>query len=164
MEGTGGEGLWVSGGVVAPCPGVTGAPPQVEESVLTLGKFHNVVKLVAFSPFRSAQSALENMNAVSEGERGAGEPGSSSRGDPRAALTLLVPQESCTRICGCCWTRRCPPRGRRWCWGWAMPRWARPCWRSWACSARPGASWPSSCEVNGDRGDSGDISAGSWEG
>ncbi|XP_005062209.2 PREDICTED: nucleolar protein 56, partial [Ficedula albicollis] len=42
-------------------------PAQVEESVLTLGKFHNVVKLVAFSPFRSAQSALENMNAVSEG-------------------------------------------------------------------------------------------------
>ncbi|XP_027764701.1 nucleolar protein 56 [Empidonax traillii] len=41
--------------------------PQVEESVLTLGKFHNMVKLVAFSPFRSAQSALENMNAVSEG-------------------------------------------------------------------------------------------------
>ncbi|XP_015471675.1 nucleolar protein 56 [Parus major] len=50
-----------------PVPGVTGAAPQVEESVLTLGKFHNVVKLVAFSPFRSAQSALENMNAVSEG-------------------------------------------------------------------------------------------------
>ncbi|KAM9236770.1 nucleolar protein 56-like [Leptosomus discolor] len=41
--------------------------PQVEESVLTLGKFHNVVKLVAFAPFKSAQSALENMNAVSEG-------------------------------------------------------------------------------------------------
>ncbi|XP_068870918.1 nucleolar protein 56 [Aphelocoma coerulescens] len=41
--------------------------PQVEESILTLGKFHNMVKLVAFSPFRSAQSALENMNAVSEG-------------------------------------------------------------------------------------------------
>ncbi|XP_065606318.1 nucleolar protein 56, partial [Cyrtonyx montezumae] len=41
--------------------------PQVEESVLTIGKFHNVVKLVAFSPFKSAQSALENMNAVSEG-------------------------------------------------------------------------------------------------
>ncbi|XP_057225345.1 nucleolar protein 56 [Malurus melanocephalus] len=41
--------------------------PQVEESVLTVGKFHNMVKLVAFSPFRSAQSALENMNAVSEG-------------------------------------------------------------------------------------------------
>lgn len=59
----------------SPCPGVTGAPPQVEESVLTLGKFLNVVKLVAFSPFRSAQSALENMNAVSEGERGAGAPG-----------------------------------------------------------------------------------------
>lgn len=43
----------------------------MEESVLTVGKFHNVVKLVAFSPFKSAQSALENMNAVSEGERGA---------------------------------------------------------------------------------------------
>ncbi|XP_062430840.1 nucleolar protein 56 isoform X2 [Rhea pennata] len=41
--------------------------PQVEESVLSVGKFHNVVKLVAFSPFKSAQSALENMNAVSEG-------------------------------------------------------------------------------------------------
>ncbi|XP_027577393.1 nucleolar protein 56 [Pipra filicauda] len=41
--------------------------PQVEDSVLTIGKFHNMVKLVAFSPFRSAQSALENMNAVSEG-------------------------------------------------------------------------------------------------
>ncbi|XP_017695005.1 PREDICTED: nucleolar protein 56-like [Lepidothrix coronata] len=45
-----------------PCP-----PAQVEDSVLTIGKFHNMVKLVAFSPFRSAQSALENMNAVSEG-------------------------------------------------------------------------------------------------
>uniref|UniRef100_A0A8B9C686 Nucleolar protein 56 n=1 Tax=Anser brachyrhynchus TaxID=132585 RepID=A0A8B9C686_9AVES len=41
--------------------------PQVEESVLTIGKFHNVVKLVAFAPFKSAQSALENINAVSEG-------------------------------------------------------------------------------------------------
>lgn len=53
-------------------------PPQVEESVLTIGKFHNVVKLVAFAPFKSAQSALENINAVSEGERavvGPGAPG-----------------------------------------------------------------------------------------
>uniref|UniRef100_A0A8C9NL87 Nucleolar protein 56 n=1 Tax=Serinus canaria TaxID=9135 RepID=A0A8C9NL87_SERCA len=33
---------------------------------------NNLLKLVAFSPFRSAQSALENMNAVSEGERGMG--------------------------------------------------------------------------------------------
>lgn len=47
----------------------------MEESVLTLGKFLNVVKLVAFSPFRSAQSALENMNAVSEGERASAGPG-----------------------------------------------------------------------------------------
>lgn len=50
-------------------------PLQVEESVLTIGKFHNVVKLVAFAPFKSAQSALENINAVSEGERAAVGPG-----------------------------------------------------------------------------------------
>ncbi|XP_053110558.1 nucleolar protein 56 [Hemicordylus capensis] len=41
--------------------------PQVEESVLNLGKFLTFVKLVAFSPFKSAQTALENINAVSEG-------------------------------------------------------------------------------------------------
>uniref|UniRef100_A0A5K1V7I2 Nucleolar protein 56 n=1 Tax=Callithrix jacchus TaxID=9483 RepID=A0A5K1V7I2_CALJA len=41
--------------------------PQVEESVLNLGKFHNVVRLVAFCPFSSSQVALENANAVSEG-------------------------------------------------------------------------------------------------
>ncbi|XP_043919931.1 nucleolar protein 56 isoform X1 [Protopterus annectens] len=41
--------------------------PQVEESVLNIGKFNNIVRLAAFSPFKSAQSALENMNAVSEG-------------------------------------------------------------------------------------------------
>ncbi|CAJ0967734.1 unnamed protein product [Ranitomeya imitator] len=41
--------------------------PQVEESVLNVGKFSSIVKLVAFSPFRSAQSALENINAISEG-------------------------------------------------------------------------------------------------
>ncbi|KAF7252653.1 Nucleolar protein 56 [Varanus komodoensis] len=41
--------------------------PQVEQSVLNLGKFLSVVKLVAFFPFKSAQSALENINAVSEG-------------------------------------------------------------------------------------------------
>ncbi|OXB52511.1 UNVERIFIED_CONTAM: hypothetical protein H355_006538, partial [Colinus virginianus] len=43
--------------------------PQVEDSVLSAGKFHNVVKLAAFCPFKSAQSALENMNAVSEAGR-----------------------------------------------------------------------------------------------
>lgn len=41
--------------------------PQVEECVLNLGKFHNLVRLVAFSPFASSQVALENANAVSEG-------------------------------------------------------------------------------------------------
>ncbi|NP_001231234.1 nucleolar protein 56 [Phacochoerus africanus] len=41
--------------------------PQVEECVLNLGKFHNIVRLVAFSPFSSSQVALENANAVSEG-------------------------------------------------------------------------------------------------
>ncbi|XP_075711465.1 nucleolar protein 56 [Rhinoderma darwinii] len=41
--------------------------PQVEESLLNIGKFNSIVKLAAFSPFRSAQSALENINAISEG-------------------------------------------------------------------------------------------------
>ncbi|KAG3262956.1 nucleolar protein 56 isoform X1 [Ictidomys tridecemlineatus] len=41
--------------------------PQVEECVLSLGKFHNIVRLVAFNPFSSSQVALENANAVSEG-------------------------------------------------------------------------------------------------
>nr|XP_004611059.1 unnamed protein product [Sorex araneus] len=41
--------------------------PQVEECVLNLGKFHNIVRLVAFCPFSSSQLALENANAVSEG-------------------------------------------------------------------------------------------------
>ncbi|XP_004585734.1 nucleolar protein 56 isoform X2 [Ochotona princeps] len=41
--------------------------PQVEECVLNLGKFHNIVRLVAFNPFSSSQVALENANAVSEG-------------------------------------------------------------------------------------------------
>ncbi|XP_065519198.1 nucleolar protein 56 [Lathamus discolor] len=41
--------------------------PQVEESAQSLGRFHSAVKLAAFAPFKSAQSALENMNAVSEG-------------------------------------------------------------------------------------------------
>ncbi|KAG7481273.1 hypothetical protein MATL_G00064730 [Megalops atlanticus] len=41
--------------------------PQVEESVLNIGKFNNMVKLSAFFPFKSAQGALENINAISEG-------------------------------------------------------------------------------------------------
>lgn len=42
---------------------------QVEESVLHIGKFNSVVKLAAFFPFKSAQTALENINAISEGEK-----------------------------------------------------------------------------------------------
>ncbi|XP_032370014.1 LOW QUALITY PROTEIN: nucleolar protein 56 [Etheostoma spectabile] len=41
--------------------------PQVEESVLSIGKFNSMVSLAAFFPFKSAQAALENINAVSEG-------------------------------------------------------------------------------------------------
>lgn len=41
---------------------------QVEESVLSIGKFNSMVSLAAFFPFKSAQAALENMNAISEGE------------------------------------------------------------------------------------------------
>lgn len=40
---------------------------QVEESILNIGKFNSVVKLAAFFPFKSAQAALENINAISEG-------------------------------------------------------------------------------------------------
>jgi len=41
--------------------------PQVEECVLNLGKFNSMVALAAFFPFKSAQAALENINAISEG-------------------------------------------------------------------------------------------------
>ncbi|XP_054640561.1 nucleolar protein 56 [Dunckerocampus dactyliophorus] len=41
--------------------------PQVESSVLSLGKFNSLVSLAAFFPFKSAQGALENINAISEG-------------------------------------------------------------------------------------------------
>ncbi|CAF4838813.1 unnamed protein product [Pieris macdunnoughi] len=41
--------------------------PQVEESVTDLQKFNSVVSLIGFQPFKSAVSALENINAVSEG-------------------------------------------------------------------------------------------------
>lgn len=42
--------------------------PQVEEAVSHAAKFQQVVKLVGFRAFTSAAQALENMNAVSEGE------------------------------------------------------------------------------------------------
>lgn len=41
--------------------------PQVEESVLDLSRFNAIVKLVAFSPFKSGANALDNMNSISEG-------------------------------------------------------------------------------------------------
>lgn len=41
--------------------------PQVESSVNDLSRFNSVVKLVGFSPFKTAVTALENINAISEG-------------------------------------------------------------------------------------------------
>ncbi|KAK2584161.1 hypothetical protein KPH14_006591 [Odynerus spinipes] len=41
--------------------------PQVEASVTDLSRFHAVVKLIGFSPFKTAVAALENINSVSEG-------------------------------------------------------------------------------------------------
>lgn len=42
--------------------------PQVEESVADLSRFNSVVKLISFYPFKSAASALENINSISEGK------------------------------------------------------------------------------------------------
>lgn len=42
----------------------------MEECVLSIGKFNSMVSLAAFFPFKSAQGALENMNAISEGKAG----------------------------------------------------------------------------------------------
>lgn len=41
--------------------------PQVEASVTDLARFNSIVKLVGFSPFKTAIAALENVNAISEG-------------------------------------------------------------------------------------------------
>ncbi|CAB3376456.1 Hypothetical predicted protein [Cloeon dipterum] len=41
--------------------------PQVEASVTDFGKFSSVVKLVGFTPFKTAVVALENINSISEG-------------------------------------------------------------------------------------------------
>ncbi|CAL8338017.1 unnamed protein product [Lota lota] len=41
--------------------------PKVEECVLKIAKFNSMVSLAAFFPFKSAQAALENINAISEG-------------------------------------------------------------------------------------------------
>ena len=39
----------------------------VLDSVKDIGKFQSIVKLTAFSPFKSGVNALENINAISEG-------------------------------------------------------------------------------------------------
>lgn len=41
--------------------------PQVEASVTDLSRFNQVVKLVGFAPFKTAVTALENVNSISEG-------------------------------------------------------------------------------------------------
>jgi len=41
--------------------------PEVEESVTDLSRFNAIVKLVAFSPFKSGANALDNINNISEG-------------------------------------------------------------------------------------------------
>lgn len=41
--------------------------PQLEAAVYDLGRFNSVVKLVGFSPFKTAVAALENINSISEG-------------------------------------------------------------------------------------------------
>lgn len=41
--------------------------PQLEQSVNDLSRFNSLVKLVGFSPFKTAIAALENINAISEG-------------------------------------------------------------------------------------------------
>ncbi|XP_008556069.1 nucleolar protein 56 [Microplitis demolitor] len=41
--------------------------PQVEASVTDLSRFNSIVKLINFTPFKSALTALESINAISEG-------------------------------------------------------------------------------------------------
>lgn len=40
---------------------------QVEESIADVQRFHSLVKVEAFEPFKNTESALENCNSVSEG-------------------------------------------------------------------------------------------------
>ena len=42
--------------------------PQVQEAVVDLERFGRIIKLIAFTPFRNAANALENMNSISEGQ------------------------------------------------------------------------------------------------
>lgn len=41
--------------------------PQLEAAVTDLSRFNSIVKLEGFLPFKTAVSALENINAISEG-------------------------------------------------------------------------------------------------
>ncbi len=41
--------------------------PQLQECVTDLARFNSLVKLVSFSPFKTAITALENANSISEG-------------------------------------------------------------------------------------------------
>lgn len=41
--------------------------PQLESAAHDLGRFNSIVKLVGFLPFKNAVTALENINAISEG-------------------------------------------------------------------------------------------------
>lgn len=41
--------------------------PQVEASVTDISRFNAIVKLTGFTPFKNALTALENINAISEG-------------------------------------------------------------------------------------------------
>jgi hypothetical protein len=41
--------------------------PEVQEAVVDLARFGKLVKLVAFSPFKSGTNALDNINCISEG-------------------------------------------------------------------------------------------------
>lgn len=41
--------------------------PQLEAAIKDLSRFNSIVKLEGFFPFKTAISALENINAISEG-------------------------------------------------------------------------------------------------
>ena len=41
---------------------------SVQKSVSSFNKFQSIVQLVSFAPFTNAQNALDNMNAISEGQ------------------------------------------------------------------------------------------------
>lgn len=41
--------------------------PQIEAAITDVSRFNSIVKLIGFSPFKTAVAALENINAISEG-------------------------------------------------------------------------------------------------